>query len=380
MKVLFIGIHGYDFAYTRVRCYNFAKLLRERGIAAEVLTFQEAFSPSVKDDGMLRLGDGEKLIRTGQAFARLLRERGTILYTQKAHWHAAAPFLLRRLGLNRFILDYDDWDLDRSPFFNRGYLNRLFFGAAGMKQVTAALAARADACVTSTSPLYELMSSYNQATFLVPTGVDAERFRRKGPPPEGGITVVWNGKVWGRVVYENVRFCIDCFTEVRRVHNTIRLVIAGDGDWMGKLRDYVGERGIGGVEFPGWINPDRMPEFLACAHIGLLPLIPDAENADWMRCKSPTKFFEYMAMELPTVASRYGEVESIVTDGREAFLASDRGEFTDKLRRLVEDESLRREMAERARARVEERYCHKVMGDSLVKVIEYVTRGGHRGR
>jgi glycosyltransferase involved in cell wall biosynthesis len=160
----------------------------------------------------------------------------------------------------------------------------------------------------------------------------------------------------------------------------IRLFIAGDGDWMGKLRDYVREHRIGGVEFVGWIEPDRMPEFLAQAHIGLLPLIPDTENADWMRCKSPTKFFEYMAMELPTVASRYGEVESIVTDGRESFLAANRQEFVDKLCVLVENESLRREMGKKARARVEEKYCHKVMGDGLVKVIERVMRRGHHER
>lgn len=378
MKVVFIGLSGYDHPYVRVRCHNFAKLLRERGVEAEVLSFKEAFSPSVADDGMLRLRDPQKLGQTLRALCRLAGKRRAILYVQKAHWHAAAPFILRRLRLNRFVLDYDDWDLDRSPFFDRKRMNRLLFGADGVEPITRRVAVAADAVVASSGPLLELMRRYNPAAFLVPTGVDEKRFRRTGPPPEGPVTAVWCGKVWGRVIYENLRFCVDCVLDARRVHPSLRFVVAGDGAWMGRIEEYVRERGAGGVEFAGWIHPDRMSDFLSRAHIGLLPLVPDAENSDWMRCKSPTKLFEYMAMEIPTVASRYGEAVSIVADGQEAFLASERGEFAAKLAALAGDAGLRRAMGSRARRRVEERYCHRVMGDALLEAVECAA--GLRGR
>lgn len=379
MRVVFIGLSGYDHPYVRVRCHHFAGLLRERGVKTDVLSFKEAFSPRVADDGMLRLREGEKLAQTIRAAARLLRERGSILYVQKAHWHAAAPFLLRRLGLNRLILDYDDWDLDRSPFFGSDGLNRLFFGAVGAEPITAAVARRAHAVVASSAPLRELMLRYNPATFLVPTGVDTERFRRSRPHAEGPVTAVWCGKVWGEVIYNNLRFCIDCVADARRVRPALRLVVAGDGAWMGRVEEYARERGGGGVDFAGWIPPDRMPEFLSGAQIGLLPLIPDAANSEWMRCKSPTKLFEYMAMEIPAVASRYGEAESIVEDGREGFLASSREEFARRLADLAGSPPLRREMGARARRRAEERYCHRVMGGALLEAVEFAAgRGGAR--
>ena len=138
----------------------------------------------------------------------------------------------------------------------------------------------------------------------------------------------------------------------------------------------VGERGGGGVDFAGWIPPDRMPEFLSGAQIGLLPLIPDAANSEWMRCKSPTKLFEYMAMEIPAVASRYGEAESIVEDGREGFLASSRGEFARRLADLAGSPPLRREMGALARRRAEERYCHRVMGGALLEAVEFAAGRG----
>lgn len=377
MRVRFIGIHGRELAYTRVRCYNFAAILRGRGVKAEVLSYQDAFAPRVRDDGMLRLGEAEKLGITFRALCRLARMRGEIFYLQKAHWHAAAPFLLARLGLNRLVLDYDDWDFDRSPFFKSDRWNRFFFGATGMEPITAAVARGARAVVASSGPLHELMRGYNPAAFLIPTGVDAEKFRRTAPPPGEPVTAVWCGKVWGELMGENLRFCIDCVTAARRVHPSLRLVIAGDGAWMGRVREYARARGAEGIEFHGWIPPDRMPVFLSRAHIGLLPLIPDAANAEWMRCKSPTKLFEYMAMEIPAVASRYGEAGSIARDGAEAFLASDREEFTAKLIALAGDSGLRREMGVRARRRVEAHYSHRAMGDALMRVAEFVA--GVRG-
>jgi len=379
MRVIFIGLSGYDFAYVRVRCFNFAKMLRGRGIDAEVLSFQEAFSPWVKDDGMLRLRDREKILQTGRALARLIPKRGAILYVQKAHWHAAAPFLLSRLGLNRFILDYDDWDLDRSPFFGNERLNRALFGANGMEPITAAIARRADACVASTEPLLTLMRSYNAAAFLVPTGVDVEMFKRTDRPPDSPVTIVWNGKVWGKVMYESVRYAADCYAEVRRLHPALRLIIAGDGAWMERMREYVGERGIQGVEFPGWIEPDRIPRLLEGVHIGLLPLVPDPENAEWMNCKSPTKLFEYMAMAIPAVASDVGEVRSVIADGEDGFLASGRDEFISKLRMLVENRQLRERLGERARKKVEGRYSHSAMADELIKVVTRVAGLQRRG-
>jgi glycosyltransferase involved in cell wall biosynthesis len=63
---------------------------------------------------------------------------------------------------------------------------------------------------------------------------------------------------------------------------------------------------------------------------------------------------EAMASGLPVVALPVPGVEDLVTDGVEGFVASDVPELTAALRRMLEDEALRRRMAEAARNRAQQ--------------------------
>ncbi len=79
------------------------------------------------------------------------------------------------------------------------------------------------------------------------------------------------------------------------------------------------------------------------ADIAVAPLVDNPFN----RSKSPIKFLEYSAQGLPGVYSRivYGEV---VEHGYNGFLASSPEEWETYLIRLIEDHTLRSEIAERA--------------------------------
>jgi glycosyltransferase involved in cell wall biosynthesis len=121
-----------------------------------------------------------------------------------------------------------------------------------------------------------------------------------------------------------------------------------------------------------WVPPAEMPSFLAQAHVGLLPLIPDGTNDDWMRCKCPTKLFEFMAMEMPTVASAYGEVRGIISDGEDGLLAGDRNEFIERMRLLAGDAELRARMGKRARESAVSRYSLHGQRDILRDIVRSV--------
>jgi glycosyltransferase involved in cell wall biosynthesis len=376
MRALFIGINGFDLAYTRVRCYNFSRLLKSCGYDTGVFTFQEEYFPGTDPDYMLNLKDPVKINLAIKSIRKLWMERGTLLYLQKAHYHAAAPYLLSRLGRNSYILDYDDWDLDRSPFFDSRLFNRIAFGGAGTAKITANLASRAAACVVSTEPLKELMKRYNDHVYLVPTVVDTDQFK-PSKKKDSKVTFVWNGMVWGKVIFDNVMFVADCFREVHDSLRSSELIIAGKGGWYGNMREEIKKRHGGlPITVREWVPPGRVPALLCETDVGLLPLIPDSENEQWMSCKCPTKLFEFMAMAMPTVSSDFGEARRIIRDGENGFLASDKKDFVEKMKLLAASEELRLRMGAKAREDAVSYYSLHAQRDALCKVVRVALRNG----
>ena len=375
MKILFIGINGIDLAYTRVRCYGFASLLESCGCGAEVFTFQEEYFPGTHPDYMLGLPKVERAKLVAKSFARLWKEKGALFYIQKAHYHAAAPFLLSRFGRNKYIFDYDDWDLDRSFFLDVPILDRCVFGDSRAVGMTENLARSASACVASTKPLQELLSKFNKRVYLVPTVTDTEKFKPL-PKESSKITFIWNGMVWGEVIFRNVMFLVDCFKDVCEDLKNVRLIIAGKGNWYERMRKEICAR-YGGlpVEVKDWVSPDDMSAFLGQADIGLMPLIPDKENEDWMRCKCPTKLFEFMAMGMPSVVSDFGEAARVIESGEDGFWASGKEDFIRSMKALARDRDLRNRMGQAARRKAVERFSLTSQKEKLYAIVSGAAGG-----
>jgi glycosyltransferase involved in cell wall biosynthesis len=371
--VVFVGLNGYDLPYTRVRCYHFAKALQELGMITEVLTYRDHLT-SQRTGKLLELPDRDKISLIAKAIWRLMKLHPRILYVQKAHYHTAAPYLLYRWFNQPYILDYDDWDFDRSPFFYRKWLNDLIFKHQENLEVSHKLIRDAKAVIVSSHFLKEYIEKLNPKTYLVETGVDTVRFSRKVEiPKDTPPTFVWCGDVWGEIIYQNVLFLLECFAEVNQRNPTAIFKIAGTGEMMSRVKEIVQTRfSRYNIKISDWIDPDRIPEFLAESNIGLLPLLSDSTNTDWIKGKSPTKFFEYMAMGLASVSTRIGEIEYIVEDGIDGFLASNKEEFIDKMDRLAKNAELRSQMGKKAREKVEHSYSLNVLVERLYRIIEEI--------
>ena len=100
-----------------------------------------------------------------------------------------------------------------------------------------------------------------------------------------------------------------------------------------------------------WYHPDtrRYPDFAAyfqtqAADIFIGPLYDSLFNF----CKSPIKYFEYSALGAPGIFSRVGPYSDVITDGYDGMLASSFEEWIECLTRLIEDPSLRLEVATNA--------------------------------
>jgi glycosyltransferase involved in cell wall biosynthesis len=95
-------------------------------------------------------------------------------------------------------------------------------------------------------------------------------------------------------------------------------------------------------------------------------------DTDWTRGKCGFKALLYMSVGLPSVCSPVGITTDIIQDGQSGYLATTTDEWVEKLSRLIEDETLRREIGLAGRTAVVEKYSVHAQAPRLLDVLERV--------
>lgn len=373
--IVFVGLSGYDYPHTRVRCYNFAEQLnRYPGFSAHVLSYRDHLS-RFSEVQVYEARDRYKLLMTARALPRLFPRFNTVFYIQKAHYNAALPYLLARLGFNRYIFDYDDYDVDLNVTFNSMKLRRLFFGSDNHETITHNLARHALGCVAASRNLYEFIRGINPRVEYVSTGVKPDLFEctdRSGR--SGPVRFLWTGIIWGEEIYQGVMQAFRGLREVLGNGINARLELVGTGQMWDRMLDTLKSDFadlIDRVDVTGWVHPDRMPAILAGADVGLLPFPWDSV---WIRSKSPTKLFEYMASGLPVIASAIGEVNHVIENGISGVLADGEIKYHAAMMEAASDPDLRQRLGLAARRRVERNFSIPVLVDRLARFLEMLVR------
>jgi len=108
------------------------------------------------------------------------------------------------------------------------------------------------------------------------------------------------------------------------------------------------------IEFLGWVSGEGKRSRLQQAAVYALPSYNEG---------LPMSVLEAMAYGLPVVATPVGGIPEAVSDGVEGFLVppGDEAALADRLRRLLDDEELRRRMGAAARAKVERCFSTEVV-------------------
>lgn len=118
------------------------------------------------------------------------------------------------------------------------------------------------------------------------------------------------------------------------------------------------------VERLPWSETTEQPLISSC-DIGVMPLV----DSFWERGKCGYKLIQYMACELPVVASPVGVNNEIVRTGENGFLATSEKTWVDALAKLLSDAALRDQMGAAGRKRVEEAYCIQKAAPRLVQLL-----------
>ncbi|OQA58381.1 MAG: GDP-mannose-dependent alpha-(1-6)-phosphatidylinositol monomannoside mannosyltransferase [Candidatus Omnitrophica bacterium ADurb.Bin277] len=365
MKVLFITREGYQLAGARVRCYNFARELGRRGIAAKVFSFADDLGAKCGEKE-LEMSAFAKLRLNIKAFGRLIKEpRDTVFILQRLNYHTLAPLLVSFFKRNPVVFDCDDWNIRENPVYHFG-----FYPSSKMEWLTRVVSRKASVCIAASKFLKDYLKRFNPNVYYLPTGVDTELFglREERKSPE--IVYSWIGTAYHPEMAENLCFLLDCFSEAAARNGHMRLSLAGEGKYFEQFKEAVKlNKYADKIKIYPWIPPEKIPEYLAQTDVGLLPLIQDTK---FNRAKSPTKLFEYMSMGKATISSRRGEAAAVIRDGETGFLAEGRAEFVSRMCCLAEDETLRKKMGRSARNEAERNYSLTILGERLADILKEI--------
>ena len=159
------------------------------------------------------------------------------------------------------------------------------------------------------------------------------------------------------------RHLIEALPLVRARHPEARLLLAGDGACRAELETLAKQLGqTEAVLFPGFVND--VEQVYAALDAFVFP--SEFEGLG-------TALQAAMAAGLPCISTKRGALREVVDGGRTALVAEPSGkEFAAMMLRLINDEVLRKNLAEAGRHEVEQRFSAGRMVENTIRVYEDV--------
>ncbi|MGD0804437.1 MAG: N-acetyl-alpha-D-glucosaminyl L-malate synthase BshA [Candidatus Bathyarchaeia archaeon] len=203
---------------------------------------------------------------------------------------------------------------------------------------------------------------------VIPNFVDTETFT---PAPCESVEV--NDSECGGIIH------VSNFRPVKRVTDLVyamaivtkdepnaKLTLVGDGPDRHNVEKLIDTLGLHRNVILTGFRSD-IPNLMRCSDIGVL--CSETESA-------PLTLLEGMSTGLPMIATKVGGVLEIVEDGENGLLVPPRHpeEIAKAILRLIRDPKLRRDLGERARKIVLERYTAEKVVNQYIEIFEKVMR------
>jgi glycosyltransferase involved in cell wall biosynthesis len=219
--------------------------------------------------------------------------------------------------------------------------------------LTKLLARRADGLIAVSRSCAEESAGFPGSIRIIPNGVDIDEF--KPMPAERGSLRVGLGFAAEDIVLgyvgrlhttKGIPFLLDLFGQLHHENPKLKLLLAGPGP----LRSAIEERAVassGAIRLLGPQPFDKVALLLNALDVFAFPSRGEAFGISLL---------EAMACGLPSVAFGRWGVKELISDGETGLLAGSPADFSEKLRRLVSDRTLRERLGQAARESVEERF------------------------
>jgi glycosyltransferase involved in cell wall biosynthesis len=317
---------------------RWALALRDAGHRVDLITL---IKDPRYDIGAINLNARFKPGYLSKIFA--LREEVQRINPQIFHSHFASSFGFLASFVNHSRKIVSVWGDDIIEFPGRNFVNRAIIKRSlrGARRLTATSHYLKDGALKLIRPKSEIA--------VIPFGIDLDYFRpfERGPQANTRIGIIkWLLPKYG------IDILIRAFALVIKAGHKAELAIAGRGDYEAEYKRLTIELGLSDkATFCGYIDHDRVPDFLGTLDIFAMPSTSDGESFG-------VAALEASATALPVVATRVGGVPEVVMDGVTGILVerSNVTQLAEALIKLIENPELRLRMGRAGRIYVEQKY------------------------
>ncbi len=210
-------------------------------------------------------------------------------------------------------------------------------------------------CTTTTSFLADKLREYGKKVFIVPNKLSksdvevCERILSGKPTVNNPQSTVKLGYFSGTISHnKDFATITDALMEIMEKFSQVELFLVGPLDIENRLNKFKGR-----IKQFSYVPRKKHFENVASVDINLAPL--EIGNP-FCESKSELKFSEAGMVGVPTVASATQTFKKAISDGVDGFVASDTGEWVEKLQKLILEPRLRLEMGQKARQKALECY------------------------
>jgi glycosyltransferase involved in cell wall biosynthesis len=203
---------------------------------------------------------------------------------------------------------------------------------------------------------------------VIPNGIDVRAFDASSSTDRSRTQQVI-GIVARLDLQKGFEYLLNAVATLRASFPGVRLLVAGEGPDRARIEELVRRQNLSSVVTLAGRQTD-MPGFYAAIDIFVLPSLNEG---------LPMTLLEAMAASKAIVATRVGAIPSVITDGETGLLVepADEAGLTNALTQLLANSELRRRLAQKARARVEQDYTAAAMGRKYLAMYrEVLTRRG----
>lgn len=337
MKVLFFARYSRDQASSRVRGFYMAEELRRKGIDCAIIC---GYSKKAYANFLVRM------------------LKYDIVYFQKRYLRIDIKLNKLARAMEKKTL----FDIDDAPGGTKL--------SAEAEKRAAEMIRTSSAVIVGSHKLRDFVQNFNDNVYLIPSPVNLTYYKpRKEVMNRSYITLGWIGN--GINYKKDLLMLVRPLEKLGRKYH-MKLVIVGA---LGQKEIHHSFSKIKNIRVEivdsiDWASPHTVPLVISDFDIGLYPLLDNKYN----QYKCGFKALEYMAMEVPVIASPVGENTFIIENGKDGFLVSNEKEWEESLSYLIENEDVRKRMGKVGRNKIEKNYSLEVCASKLIKVLEKIKK------